>query len=90
MSEAHAPCELPERIWHEEDDGLQVSTLYQPIRLWEIDPALAFEPGCESLLPWVPLLRGGVEELARARDAVARLTGVLPDERVTALAGCAT
>ncbi len=65
---------------------MQVSTLYQTIRLWEIDPAVAFEPGCESLLPWVPLLRGGIAELERARDAVARLTGVLPDDRVTALA----
>ncbi len=56
-----------------EKDGLRVEAMYTVIRLWEIDPAIAFEPGCEPLLPWVPLPKGGAAEFEQASSAIERL-----------------
>ena len=70
MAEKYAPKEFPERIVFEDEDGLRIETRYTVIALWKVDPAIAFEPGCEALLPWVPLLKGGAAEFERAAAAV--------------------
>lgn len=70
MAEKYAPKLLPERVEYEEPDGLRISTPYKVIRLWEIDPAAAFEPDGAPLLPWVPLLKGGAAEFERAAQAI--------------------
>lgn len=74
MAEKYAPANLPEKIVYAEDDGFRIEAPYETIRLWEIDPQIAFEPGCEPLLPWVPLLKGGAAEFEQAVAAIARLT----------------
>jgi len=74
MAEKYAPANLPERIVYAEADGFRIETPYETIRLWEIDPQIAFEPGCEPLLPWVPLLKGGAAEVEQAVAAIARLS----------------
>jgi hypothetical protein len=73
MAEKYAPRTLPERIVYEEPDGFRIEAPCQIIRLWELDPGVAFEPGCEPLLPWVPLLRGGAAEFQEAAAAIERL-----------------
>ena len=73
MAEKYAPRATPECLVYEDEDGLRIEAPYNVIRLWEIDPALAFEPGCEPLLAWVPLLKGGLAEFERATEAIARL-----------------
>ena len=70
LAQKHAPRYLPELLEFEDEDGLQIRTPYHAIRLWEIDPDLAFEPEGQALLPWVPLLRGGDLEFERAADAI--------------------
>ncbi|MBS1826037.1 MAG: Rpn family recombination-promoting nuclease/putative transposase [Acidobacteria bacterium] len=74
MAERYAPRTLPERIVYEEHDGFRIETPYRVIRLWEIDPAIAFEPGCEALLPWVPALNSGTDDLVRATEAIQHLS----------------
>lgn len=74
MAEKCTPRSFPERIVYEENDGFRIEAPYQVIRLWEIDPSLAFEPGCEPLLPWVPLLKGGEAEFEQAAIAIERLS----------------
>jgi hypothetical protein len=78
MAEKYAPKELPTRIFYEDEDGLRVETRYTVIALWEVDPSVAFEPGSEALLPWVPLLKGGAAEFERAVEAVVRLARIIP------------
>jgi hypothetical protein len=73
MAEKYAPRRAPARVVYEEDDGFRIEAPYQVIRLWEIDPAVAFEPGCEALLPWAPLLKGGLAEFERAAAEIERL-----------------
>ena len=73
MAEKYAPKNMPDRLAYEDEDGLRVETPYRVIRLWEIDPAAAFEPGGEPLLPWVPLLKGGAAEFERAAQAIEQL-----------------
>jgi predicted transposase YdaD len=73
MAEKYAPKRMPARVSYEEPDGFRIEAPYQVIRLWEIDPAIAFEPGCEALLPWVPLLKGGIAEFERAALGIERL-----------------
>ena len=73
MAEKYAPKNLPERLVYEEADGLRLEIPYKVIRLWEIDPAAAFEPEGEPLLPWVPLLKGGTAEFERAAQAIEQL-----------------
>lgn len=74
MAKRYAPRTLPKRIVYEEHDGFRIEAPYQVIRLWEIDPAIAFEPGCEALLPWVPALNSTPSEVARATAAIQHLT----------------
>ncbi|MEP0850136.1 hypothetical protein NC991_06945 [Funiculus sociatus GB1-A4] len=42
--------------------GLRSRQDYRVINLWEVDAELAFQPSLPSLLPFVPMLRGGGEE----------------------------
>ena len=73
MAEKYAPKVLPDVLVYEDDDGLRIETKYKVIRLWEIDPKVAFKRGAEPLLPWVPLLKSGVAECERAVDAIEQL-----------------
>lgn len=74
MAEKHAPRKLEDPAVYQESDGFRIEAPYQVVRLWEIDAAIAFEPGCEALLPWAPLLRsGGQNLLERAVAAIERL-----------------
>jgi len=73
MAEKYAPRKLPPTVAYEEADGFRIEAPYQVIRLWEIDPGMAFEPGCEALLAWVPLLKGGEAEFRQAAAAMERL-----------------
>jgi hypothetical protein len=73
MAEKYAPKGLPDRVTYTEDDGFRIEAPYRVIRLWEIDPAMAFERGGEPLLPWVPLLKAGAAEFERAVDGIAWL-----------------
>ncbi|MFN7936772.1 MAG: hypothetical protein U0R19_25860 [Bryobacteraceae bacterium] len=73
MSEKYAPRTLPAKITYAEADGFRIEAPYHVVKLWEIDPAIAFEPGCEPLLPWVPLLKGGEAEFAEAALAIEKL-----------------
>ncbi len=52
--------------------GLQVRCDYRVINLWEVDADLVFEQPLPSLLPFVPVLRGGGEE-TMVRRAVQEL-----------------
>ena len=73
MAEKYVPRRLPEKSVYEERDGFRIEAPYQTIRLWEIDPAIAFQPGCEPLLTWVPLLNGGLAEFEQAASEIERL-----------------
>ncbi|AFY41704.1 hypothetical protein [Nostoc sp. PCC 7107] len=42
--------------------GLQVRQDYRVINLWEVDVSIAFEQPLPSLLPFVPILKGGQNE----------------------------
>jgi predicted transposase YdaD len=42
--------------------GLQATQDYQVINLWEVDVSIPFERPLPSLLPFVPILKGGNEE----------------------------
>jgi predicted transposase YdaD len=44
--------------------GLQVRQDYRVINLWEVDVSIAFEQPLPSLLPFVPILKGGGNESA--------------------------
>ena len=70
MAEKYAPRTLPAKVVYEEPDGIRIEAPYQVIRLWEIDPSIAFERGAEPLLPWVPLLKGGAAEFEQASAAI--------------------
>jgi hypothetical protein len=73
MAEKYAPKALPARVEYREPDGFLIAAPYQVIKLWEIDPGLAFQPGGQPLLPWVPLLKGGQAELDRLAAGMAEL-----------------
>jgi hypothetical protein len=73
MAEKYAPKKMRARVVYQEEDGFRIVAPYRVIRLWEIDPQLAFEPGGEPLLPWVPLLRAGAAEFEKAVDEMGRL-----------------
>lgn len=75
MAEKYAPKNLPERVVYEEPDGFRIEAPYKVVRLWEIDPSLAFEPGFEPLLPWVPLLKTGEAELLKGIERIQWLAG---------------
>jgi predicted transposase YdaD len=49
--------------------GLQARQDYRVINLWEVDVEIVFERSLSALLPFVPVLRGGGEEMV-IRQAV--------------------
>lgn len=49
--------------------GLQARQDYQVINLWEVDVQLVFQQSLSSLLPFVPILKGG-NEIAVVQQAV--------------------
>ncbi|MFN7938938.1 MAG: hypothetical protein U0R19_36755 [Bryobacteraceae bacterium] len=73
MAEKYAPRALPDRIVYAEADGFRIETPYKVIRLWEIDPAIAFERGCEALLPWVSTLKSSPADLQHAAEEIESL-----------------
>ncbi len=53
--------EIPTR-YQSEFAGLQARQDYRVINLWEVDVEIAFQQPVPSLLPFVPILKGGAEE----------------------------
>jgi predicted transposase YdaD len=53
--------EIPTR-YQSEFAGLQARQDYRVINLWEVDVEIAFQQSISSLLPFVPILKGGAEE----------------------------
>ncbi|MGI2904928.1 Rpn family recombination-promoting nuclease/putative transposase [Tolypothrix sp. VBCCA 56010] len=53
--------EIPTR-YQSEFAGLQARQDYRVINLWEVDVEIAFQQSIPSLLPFVPILKGGAEE----------------------------
>ncbi len=49
--------------------GLQARQDYRVINLWEVDVNIAFEQPLPSLLPFVPILKGGEDE-SKIREAL--------------------
>jgi predicted transposase YdaD len=52
--------------------GLQARQDYQVINLWEVDVNIAFQQEISSLLPFVPILKGGDDE-STIREALQML-----------------
>lgn len=52
---------IPTR-YESEFAGLQARQDYRVINLWEVDVEIAFQQSVKTLLPFVPVLRGGAEE----------------------------
>ncbi|MBD1940133.1 DUF4351 domain-containing protein [Microcoleus sp. FACHB-68] len=52
---------IPTR-YESEFAGLQARQDYRVINLWEVDVEIAFQQSIKTLLPFVPVLRGGAEE----------------------------
>lgn len=94
MAEKHAPRNLPRRIVYSQADGFRIETPYHVVRLWELDASIAFEPGCEALLPWAPLLKGNnLEPAVAAIERRARHPEAAPypiEVMVSNLAGLST
>jgi predicted transposase YdaD len=55
------PQEIPTR-YESNLVGLEARQDYQVINLWEVDVEIAFQQPLSSLLPFVPILKGGGEE----------------------------
>ena len=53
--------------YESEFKGLQARQDYRVINLWEVEAELVFQQPLPSLLPFVPILRGGSEEAAVRR-----------------------
>jgi len=53
--------EIPTR-YQSEFAGLEARQDYRVINLWEVDVEIAFQQSIPSLLPFVPILKGGAEE----------------------------
>ncbi|HWQ34788.1 MAG TPA: hypothetical protein VNQ79_18205 [Blastocatellia bacterium] len=49
---------------------LRLIVSYQIVRLWELDAEAALNSGRENLLPFVPLMRGGLAELEKGAQAL--------------------
>jgi predicted transposase YdaD len=62
--------------WTIRAGGLRLTVDYTVVRLWEVEAADALAVNSESLLPFVPLMRGSREELERG----ARALGAVADE----------
>ncbi|BAZ26125.1 hypothetical protein NIES4073_70310 [Kalymmatonema gypsitolerans NIES-4073] len=54
-------AEIPTR-YESEFAGLQARQDYRVINLWEVDVEIAFQQPVPSLLPFVPILKGGAQE----------------------------
>ncbi len=54
-------------------DGLTLVAHFTIVRLWELSAATALAQGRESLLPFIPLMKGGEAELERCARAVGRI-----------------
>ncbi|MGH2413493.1 MAG: Rpn family recombination-promoting nuclease/putative transposase [Microcystaceae cyanobacterium] len=63
--------EIVER-YQSECHGLQARQDYRVINLWEVEVEMVFEQPLPSLLPFVPILKGGGEE-TQVREALRRL-----------------
>lgn len=58
--------------YHSEFMGILAHQDYQVINLWEVDANIVFEQGLTTLLPFVPILKGGEKEQV-VRQAVREL-----------------
>lgn len=56
-----------------EAGGLTLTVQYQLIKIWEIEAREALSWQRESLLPFVPLMKGGPEELAQGAQALGQV-----------------
>jgi predicted transposase YdaD len=63
--------EIPTR-YESNIEGLQARQDYRVINLWEVDVEIAFQQQIPSLLPFVPILKGGNEE-STIREALQML-----------------
>ncbi|MBP5975932.1 Rpn family recombination-promoting nuclease/putative transposase [Brasilonema sp. CT11] len=61
LKDKEGDIEIPTR-YESEFAGLQVRQDYRVINLWEVDVEIAFQQPVLSLLPFVPILKGGAEE----------------------------
>ncbi|MBW4606164.1 MAG: Rpn family recombination-promoting nuclease/putative transposase [Hassallia sp. WJT32-NPBG1] len=76
--------EIPTR-YQSEFAGLEARQDYRVINLWEVDVEIAFQQSIPSLLPFVPILKGGAEEstiqqalqILRANEQLSQLETVL-------------
>ncbi|MBD0265987.1 MAG: Rpn family recombination-promoting nuclease/putative transposase [Tolypothrix sp. Co-bin9] len=76
--------EIP-TLYQSEFAGLQARQDYRVINLWEVDVEIAFQQSIPSLLPFVPILKGGAEEstiqqalqILRANEQLSQLETVL-------------
>lgn len=66
------PRQAPERMTAKAG-SLSVTVRYHLIRLWEIDARSSLALNRDQLLPFVPLMKGGVRELRESAHRVARL-----------------
>ncbi|MBW4593052.1 MAG: Rpn family recombination-promoting nuclease/putative transposase [Brasilonema angustatum HA4187-MV1] len=61
LKDKEGDAEIPTR-YESEFAGLLVRQDYRVINLWEVDVEIAFQQPVLSLLPFVPILKGGAEE----------------------------
>ena len=54
-------------------DGLTLIAHFTIVRLWELSAADALAQGRESLLPFIPLMQGGAEQLEQCAREVGRI-----------------
>ncbi|GAB1541377.1 hypothetical protein NUACC21_40480 [Scytonema sp. NUACC21] len=63
LKDTEGEIEIPTR-YESNFAGLQARQDYRVINLWEVDVELVFQQPLPSLLPFVPILKGGGEEFA--------------------------
>ncbi|KAB8334290.1 transposase [Scytonema tolypothrichoides VB-61278] len=61
LKDKEGDIEIPTR-YESEFAGLQARQDYRVINLWEVDVEIAFQQPVLSLLPFVPILKGGAQE----------------------------
>lgn len=66
---------IPAALVWQDSDGQRVETSYRTVKLWEVPPEIAFEPGGEPLLDWVSWMNGGLEATEAGQDRVRRRGG---------------
>ncbi|MEO7651818.1 MAG: hypothetical protein ABIZ80_15250 [Bryobacteraceae bacterium] len=64
----------PEERFSRQIGHIGIHVQLRIVRLWEVDAAAVLEANMPSLLPWVPLLNSGLEEVAQAAERIA-ITG---------------